>query len=853
MPGPRIGQPPSAGSSSDGLPLSWTPMPGWLDGRRPWNTQGNSQSALVTTPDGATQFAAWWGELGRIMVAKRALPAGAWQTFSPYAQVSTAMPAVTAANDNHEFISLAVDGDGRVHLAGNMHNVALRYIVSAPNDITSWAAGTMVGTDEDSVSYPQFCRLPDGDVLFLYRNGGSGAGDTFLNRFDTATDTWTRVVKLFDGLGSTPASSFYAAHLVVSPKDGSLHLGGFWRGNGSVTYLNEDYTHLVSADQGATWTSIGGAALTTPIKRENSSVVMPTAQDSGLNGLSFDVDEDGHPHAALTLFDAARRSQVVHFWHDGSTWHTDFVTALSFHDSQRLAYPLNQLTHQPVIACGKKGRTVIVWRTHRDNGRGVIRATILDKNKAPVERVLARMETAGWEPTIDKTAVVSRNELHVLVSPAGELSADPEFAEFRGYGFGNGLQWGAILGGDIARLHEVNAGSTPRLVPHATTPIAAATVTSTSTVDVPGVQAHMVDPLVTRATDRLLLVRLRVRAKMDVAPNTATLTLVEGNDAGRIDRTMLQLDPTDPLALGVSGAAFATYVSPWMPLQVLQGDWRKGGTIRLQAKVSAGTLTISGGIIETALIMGPDQAPVGVARRAPVPVGPHAIPDLHMRWPADAWGTLLADNTTADTLANTAKDVDGFGNNLLRTQAGAPKLRRPILNGHNVIRFAGADGYNVRAGEVLYPPPDGFTMFAVIANLGGTGTRPFFHVGDSAAGGREMGVTSAGKPYLNIVGGSTVALGTSTVAAAGRVIVVTMDPDGNYVLTTDGNVEASGVSGVVFTDAAPVIFVGRRAAIANFFTGDWADGGFVPRALPAAERKALEASLGALYGVTITP
>ena len=35
--------------------------------------------------------------------------------------------------------------------------------------------------------------LPDGDLLFLFREGSSGNGDTFLNRYDTATRTWDNV------------------------------------------------------------------------------------------------------------------------------------------------------------------------------------------------------------------------------------------------------------------------------------------------------------------------------------------------------------------------------------------------------------------------------------------------------------------------------------------------------------------------------------------------------------------------------------------------------------------------------------------------------------------------------------
>jgi hypothetical protein len=39
------------------------------------------------------------------------------------------------------------------------------------------------------VTYPKFQTLPDGDVLFLFREGGSGNGDWYLHRYDTDTDS----------------------------------------------------------------------------------------------------------------------------------------------------------------------------------------------------------------------------------------------------------------------------------------------------------------------------------------------------------------------------------------------------------------------------------------------------------------------------------------------------------------------------------------------------------------------------------------------------------------------------------------------------------------------------------------
>ena len=54
---------------------------------------------------------------------------------------------------------------------------------------------------ESSVTYPQFLTLPNGDLLFLYRVGASGGGNTLLNHWSLSSQTWTNV----DRIGGTPS------------------------------------------------------------------------------------------------------------------------------------------------------------------------------------------------------------------------------------------------------------------------------------------------------------------------------------------------------------------------------------------------------------------------------------------------------------------------------------------------------------------------------------------------------------------------------------------------------------------------------------------------------------------------
>jgi BNR repeat-containing family member len=145
-------------------------------------------------------------------------------------------------NDTHNVISMAIDGDGVMHMSWGMHVNTLLYARSTgsvlggdPIVMTSLGTAGMTG-QESSVTYPKFQTLPDGDVIFLFREGGSGNGDWYLNRYDTVTDSWLPVhttgtglpQPLMLGLGDSPNNCFYPDRITLGP-DGMLHLAGVFR------------------------------------------------------------------------------------------------------------------------------------------------------------------------------------------------------------------------------------------------------------------------------------------------------------------------------------------------------------------------------------------------------------------------------------------------------------------------------------------------------------------------------------------------------------------------------------------------------------------------------------------------
>ena len=66
--------------------------------------------------------------------------------------------------DSHNYMDMAFDADGFLHLSGNMHAQPLKYFRSTrPYDIhTLEQVPEMTGEDETRVTYPVFMKGPDG-------------------------------------------------------------------------------------------------------------------------------------------------------------------------------------------------------------------------------------------------------------------------------------------------------------------------------------------------------------------------------------------------------------------------------------------------------------------------------------------------------------------------------------------------------------------------------------------------------------------------------------------------------------------------------------------------------------------
>lgn len=148
------------------------------------NTAVFRNNSLVTDRD--VQFIAFYDGDGYLVVGKRAVDSEEWTLCRSKYKGNV--------GDAHNVISLMVDGDGYVHVAFDHHNSRLRYCRGiAPHSVELGEEEQMTGDDEAKLTYPEFYRLADGGLLFVYRSGTLGEGNLVMNRYDIKTHRWSRL------------------------------------------------------------------------------------------------------------------------------------------------------------------------------------------------------------------------------------------------------------------------------------------------------------------------------------------------------------------------------------------------------------------------------------------------------------------------------------------------------------------------------------------------------------------------------------------------------------------------------------------------------------------------------------
>ncbi|MBW3637107.1 MAG: BNR repeat-containing protein [Armatimonadetes bacterium] len=364
---------------------------------------------------GDTQYVGFYDGDGNVVLGKRRIGTTQWETRKTQYKGNV--------KDAHNAISLGIDGRGVLHMSWDMHGHTLHYArTSAPGSLELGDEIPMTGQKENRVTYPQFYALPDGDLLFTYRDGGSGNGNSMLNRYDVQTDRWEAVAHpVVAGGGQRNA---YLNTFGIDSK-GGVHLSWVWRETGDVA-TNHDICYAYSPDQGKNWQKSTGEKYTLPITIENAEVVWEVPQKSELiNSTSMTVDANDRPVIATYWRD--QNSEVPQYrvvWHDGQRWQSSVAGnrtlgfRLSGGGTKRI--PISR----PQVVAGAGNRIYVIFRDEERNS-GISVAVSQDVARKEWRVVDLLKESVGsWEPSYDPEMWKRAGTLHLFVQRVGQGDAE---------------------------------------------------------------------------------------------------------------------------------------------------------------------------------------------------------------------------------------------------------------------------------------------------------------------------------------------------------------------------------------------------------------------------------------------
>ncbi|MCP4640311.1 MAG: hypothetical protein GY851_07765 [bacterium] len=258
------------------------------------------------------QFVAFYNADRQMAVAQRALGSEDWDFVELPSHIGW---------DSHNYITMAVDDTGHLHLTGNMHCAPLLYFrTTAPGDARTFErVEAMVGRDEDRCTYPVFFRGAANEFMFLYRDGKSGNGVRIYNMYDHEARAWRRFLDtpILSGEGKMNA---YPTGAPRKGPDGWFHLAWIWRDTPDCA-TNHDISYARSRDL-VHWETSAGTPLELPITITSGAVVDPVPAGGGAinSNLRMAFDHKARPVLSYHKHDGDGNTQVYNARLEDGSW-----------------------------------------------------------------------------------------------------------------------------------------------------------------------------------------------------------------------------------------------------------------------------------------------------------------------------------------------------------------------------------------------------------------------------------------------------------------------------------------------------------------------------------------------------
>lgn len=375
------------------------------------NTTVFRKNSLVTYKD--IQFIAYYNPDGYLILGKRKLDTKDWTLQQTQYKGDV--------KDAHNSISIMVDGGGFLHVAWDHHDNPLRYAKGkAPLSLDLGDEEPITGQLETNVTYPEFHLMPNGDLIFIYRDGQSGSGNLVINHYNLKTKRWTQKQRnLIDG--ENKRNAYWQA--CVDNK-GVIHISWVWRETWDVS-TNHDLCYARSSDFGTTWEKSNGQKYELPITQDNAEYVSYIPQNSELiNQTSITTDKKGKVYIASYWREKDSDIPQYHvvYW-DKKQWNTVNLnfrnTPFTLKGGGTKRIPISR----PQIVAENNN----VYVFFRDEERGarvsVAKSNDISKGKWDIYD-LTDFSVGSWEPSYDTELWKKAGKLHLFVQTTEQIDGE---------------------------------------------------------------------------------------------------------------------------------------------------------------------------------------------------------------------------------------------------------------------------------------------------------------------------------------------------------------------------------------------------------------------------------------------
>ncbi|MDW5288112.1 BNR repeat-containing protein [Formosa sp. PL04] len=279
--------------------------------------------------------------------------------------------------DSHNYVTMGFDDQGYIHVSGNMHAIPIVYFRSEkPYDIQSLKpVNYMTGKNEDRATYPEFFNGQDGQLLFTYRNGGSGSGNTYVNKYDTDTKSWKSYTKggLFEGKEKETSRSAYYKN--VRDENGVFHYVWMWRWTPMVETCHQ-LSYATSRDL-LHWENAAGDLLNLPFKPDIKKIIVDNVpSEGGLHNGAYNImlTSDNKPIIGYIKYDEKGLTQLYLTQFKNGQWFTKQISDWDFRwEFNGSGDKMSIGGRFDFVSCEEKDVLVIDWKNETgNNGRYIV-------------------------------------------------------------------------------------------------------------------------------------------------------------------------------------------------------------------------------------------------------------------------------------------------------------------------------------------------------------------------------------------------------------------------------------------------------------------------------------------------